>query len=183
MCVYFILTLSMYPCMFVIKMNLCLILFLFQILYFIQCNPSNLKCLAYVLSEGYPIDDVLYYYRDALETGDYTTVDQFMKVGMDIEAEISHKTALMIAAENRHLDIVNLLLSYGASLTHSDAIGSLPVMYAVTGRAPTCAELVEALLPDEFDFSTTVNQDRMSFSNLAILNGHQYILQSLFKNL
>lgn len=121
-------------------------------------------------------------YKTAIENSDYGTVLQYLEaphnMSPNMEFGNSFITPLIIAARNRDLDIVNLLLTYGADKNKTNASGGKPVLATVLGENPTSFELVEALLPEHINYDA-MDQDRCSVSGFAKRFGHHEVLEEI----
>lgn len=70
----------------------------------------------------------------AAKQGALATVRDLLARGIPPDATLpGGSTALMWAAQRQHLDVVQLLIENGASISHADAYGDTPLTYAAKG--------------------------------------------------
>lgn len=123
-------------------------------------------------------------FKTAIENKDYSKVEKYLgsqhNMDPNTEFESTGNTPLTIAAQKRHLGIARLLILFEADKTLRDGSGKMPVHYAVTDFADTSFELVEALLPDRFDYDKESNKGKGdSFAALAKKYRHTEVLYKI----
>ena len=84
--------------------------------------------LAANASAGKPEEDKL---RNAAENGDIVTVRSLLNQGVDVNSNAYGRTALLWAAQNKHMDIVRLLIEKGANVNTKDKNTGTPLIYEV----------------------------------------------------
>ncbi|HLB40713.1 MAG TPA: ankyrin repeat domain-containing protein [Candidatus Babeliales bacterium] len=88
----------------------------------------------------------------AAENGDFTKTQQALLAGANPNAQdTAGNSALMLAVaapSARLLDLVNLLLSYGADVKHFNLAGETPLMWAVANCAPATVVVQRCATPN-----------------------------------
>jgi hypothetical protein len=91
-------------------------------------------------------------------------------------SDFKAQAALMLAANNREVEIVRCLLSCGARIDAQDHLGRTALHAAVTGGAPACVELLSAVGPD---IGKTTSGDSQSVLHTAVRMGNVQIVSLL----
>jgi uncharacterized protein len=139
-------------------------------------NESLSPILIAELHKDYDIVDLLrqagadetelrqWHFIEAAANGDRATIDELMKK-VDINEEVSGRTALQSAIANEHVQIVNLLLNAGADPNHRDKKdGSTLLMTAVSTNNE---ELIQIFLNIKIPLEETDNEGKTAFLRAA----------------
>lgn len=135
--------------------------------------PSHAEDANVTLAQVASLDYQLY---RAAEEGDYNKVAKLLKAGADVNATGDYgNSALAVAAENGHEEIVKLLLENHALVDAREAGGTTPLMWAAS------ADIVELLLHAGADINA-VDRDGRSVLYHALARPNIYVIQSLLEN-
>ncbi len=125
----------------------------------------------------------------AAQKGDAEEVEQLLKKGSDPDERQMGITALMMACNRGHLDVVRLLVEKGADVNAKDWEGWSPLMAAAAGaahddprnREERCLEIVKLLI----DHGANVNQKGKRFQTAlkgADDAGHKRVKELLIEH-
>jgi ankyrin repeat protein len=105
----------------------------------IASKNNHIDIARLLLAHGAQIPNL----RAAVQIGDRDRVKAFLEQGTDVNAKDGNdRTALHIAAQNKHQDIVELLLSMGADVNAGDGSGFVPLVYALWNTDPNMVKLL-----------------------------------------
>jgi ankyrin repeat protein len=96
--------------------------------------------------EGTKVMDRISNFLTAADNGDTAKVMEGLNQGIDVNVTDEHgQTALMLAADQGHIDTVNFLLQYRASLDLQNKLGGTALMLACfNGHLEIVTELLKA---------------------------------------
>lgn len=135
--------------------------------------PSHAEDANVTLAQVASLDYQLY---RAAEGGDYNKVAKLLKAGADVNATGDYaNSALAVAAENGHEEIVKLLLENHALVDAREAGGTTPLMWAST------ADIVELLLRAGADINAIDREGRAALHHAA-KGSNSEVIQTLLEN-
>jgi len=82
-----------------------------------------------------------------IQIGDYVTVKKLLELGQNVNGRSNGLTPLMFAARHNKVEIVKLLIEYGAKLKLKDEIGNLTALeIAERSKAKEAFEIIKEAL-------------------------------------
>lgn len=118
--------------------------------------------------------------REAALEGNSVKVEQLISGNTDVNASLPDgRTALMLAAFNRHVSIMDMLLNAGAEVDFKDEHGRTALMYASTGSFP---DAVRLLLENGADPNIVDAEDQYSSLMFAAAEGHFGVARVLLEH-
>ena len=108
---------------------------------------------------------------DAALNGDIQSVESELNAGVDVNAisvNGQNQTALMLAAFNGHINLVEMLIARGGKVNHLDVTNRTALMYCSSGPFP---ETTELLLDNGADVNIIDNNEKWTALMFAAAEG------------